>query len=65
MRAIIKYHMKGKRNAIIKYVDDLKFEGLMNIASECPFDSDYLDRFYIAADFNEPSKKEKEVEEDD
>lgn len=64
MRAIIKYYMEGKRTAIIKYVDDLKFEGLMDIASDCPFDPDYLSRFYIVADFNKPSKKtleEKEV----
>lgn len=57
MRAIIKYYMKGKRNAIIKYVDDYKFEGLIDIASDCPFDPDHLARFYIVADFNKPSKK--------
>ena len=59
MRAVIKYYMKGKRNSITKFVDDLKFMGLMDIASNCPFDPDYLDRFYIVAYFNEPSKKEK------
>lgn len=57
MRAIIKYYMIGRSNAIIKYVDNLKFMGLMDIASECPFDPDYLDRFYIVADFNKPSKE--------
>ena len=59
MRAIIKYYMKGKRNSIKKYVEDLKFEGLIDIASNCPFDPDYLDRFYIVASFNIPSEKEK------
>lgn len=57
MRAIIKYYMKGKRNATIKYVDDYKFMGLMNIASDCPFDPDYLERFIIVADFSKSSKK--------
>lgn len=53
MKAVIKYYMVGEKEPFIKYVDDLKFMGLIDVASDCPFDPDYLDRFYISANFNE------------
>lgn len=51
--------MTGKRNPVKVYVSDLKFLGLIDVASNCPFDPDCLDRFSIYADFNAPSKKEE------
>lgn len=60
MRAVIRYYMTGKRNPVKVYVSGLKFLGLIDVASNCPFDPDHLDRFSIYADFNAPSKEEQE-----
>ena len=62
MRAIIKYYIKGKRNSITKYVDDLKFTGLIEEALKTPIDPDYISRFKMVADFEyESVKKSQEV----
>lgn len=59
MRGIIRYYISGNRNPIIKYVDDLKFLGLLNEAADCPVDPDHIDKVSIYADFNMSSKEDK------
>ena len=58
MRGIIRYYINGKREPVIKYVDDLKFLGLLNEAADCPVDPDWIDKVSIYADFNTSSKEE-------
>ena len=63
MRAIIKYYIKGKRNAITIYVEDLKFNGLLDIAANAPVDPDHISKFYICADFEYEKPKQTTLEE--
>ena len=59
MRGIIRYYISGHREPIIKFVDDLKFLGLLNEVADCPIDPDCIDKVSIYADFNIPSKEVK------